>query len=545
MNGLDRLLTQSSGPPGSGEKGLRGKAGAQARPGDKAKAPFQDVLVKLSETATACRPERPGVEIAAARQPRLPEPPEHRSLPAPPFADDPGHGEEGPRGGAGAEIAEIAGTPPGARADQVLAGLALGQRPEPAEQSRAPVGDDVQHVPPAPDRSPALVALGAPAQDSRGAETIKPDRPDSARAVESADSALPKPPPFETSDFQAPKTPGERPARTAAPVTLPIPHLQTPVPAAAAAPNAADAPPPAPAWKASVQGQETHFAPVMSAIAPRMAPEAPSAPLPGRGSDRSGAVPRGVQPESAAALPPEALRVAERPSSQERPRQDAGWMRLALQEGERSTSSPTPGAALRGEARAAEMDAGAAPIAARAGLEPPLRLPVAQQIMSPVVSAARSWGSAPAEAAGRAAGRAGDPVRKLVIQLHPADLGVVTVRMRLAGDSLELHVEAKHRETLQKLEADHSALSDLLREAGYDVESLTMGAEAEGVRAGGFQQSGPTGDPPPHSGASQQGGGRPDGRPASRQGQHHATEGANHAHDDVPQGRSSGGDLYL
>lgn len=66
------------------------------------------------------------------------------------------------------------------------------------------------------------------------------------------------------------------------------------------------------------------------------------------------------------------------------------------------------------------------------------------------------------------------PVKVLHIQLQPADLGTVTVRMSLKEDALELHIEASQQETAQRLQQDQDSLSKVLRSAGYIIDSAAI-----------------------------------------------------------------------
>jgi chemotaxis protein MotD len=65
-------------------------------------------------------------------------------------------------------------------------------------------------------------------------------------------------------------------------------------------------------------------------------------------------------------------------------------------------------------------------------------------------------------------------LRILNLQLHPADLGVVTVKMRLAGDSLEMELHTENEETAQLLRNDSEKLSALLRGSGYRPDAITI-----------------------------------------------------------------------
>jgi chemotaxis protein MotD len=66
----------------------------------------------------------------------------------------------------------------------------------------------------------------------------------------------------------------------------------------------------------------------------------------------------------------------------------------------------------------------------------------------------------------------------LTIQLHPAELGQVQVRLRLQGNALSMQLRASSRETARLLENDRQALSELLKGSGYDAETLAVRGDA-------------------------------------------------------------------
>lgn len=93
-------------------------------------------------------------------------------------------------------------------------------------------------------------------------------------------------------------------------------------------------------------------------------------------------------------------------------------------------------------------------------------------------------------------------VRVLDIQLHPAELGKVTVRMRLSGDALEMELQASSEATAELLRKDTEKLTSLLRTSGYRPESVvivTAGADAQAQDSATGQRQ--------HSGAQSQAGG--------------------------------------
>lgn len=117
----------------------------------------------------------------------------------------------------------------------------------------------------------------------------------------------------------------------------------------------------------------------------------------------------------------------------------------------------------------------------------------AQQIAERILSEA---GTAPefADPAGITTGQPGmKPALKVLhIQLQPADMGTVTVRMELKDAELSLQVEADRAETVNMIRNDQDTLSSLLRSAGYNVDSGSVRV-VEVDRTAASQQSGQNG----------------------------------------------------
>lgn len=65
-------------------------------------------------------------------------------------------------------------------------------------------------------------------------------------------------------------------------------------------------------------------------------------------------------------------------------------------------------------------------------------------------------------------------LRVLNVQLHPVELGVVTVKMRLSGDQIEMELHAHNEETADLLRKDAEKLSGLLRTSGYRADIVTV-----------------------------------------------------------------------
>lgn len=74
-------------------------------------------------------------------------------------------------------------------------------------------------------------------------------------------------------------------------------------------------------------------------------------------------------------------------------------------------------------------------------------------------------------------------VRVLQVQLEPVELGMITVRLRLAANTLDVRVETDRQQTADLIRKDQDGLARLLHSAGFDIERLTIHAVAEPERS--------------------------------------------------------------
>ncbi|WP_232630690.1 flagellar hook-length control protein FliK [Methylobacterium sp. Leaf118] len=147
------------------------------------------------------------------------------------------------------------------------------------------------------------------------------------------------------------------------------------------------------------------------------------------------------------------------------------------------------------------------------------------------------------------------PLKILTLQLHPADLGSVLVRMRLQDGRLEMSLRTAREDTAERLRREGEALTGLLREAGYLPERVTIesGPAAQGGAQGQSQGQSPgngseRGGHPPFAADAQDrnpGGATPDqsGRRPTREGARDA-RAEEQDHDTASHARDRGG-LYL
>ncbi len=102
---------------------------------------------------------------------------------------------------------------------------------------------------------------------------------------------------------------------------------------------------------------------------------------------------------------------------------------------------------------------------------------------------ARSGAAVPAPEAGAAAG----PVRILEIQLHPVELGMVTVRLRSGRDGLEVRVRAARPETARLLESDRAGLLAQLCGEGFGAVDLVIAGAGPAATLTGHDAVAPRG----------------------------------------------------
>jgi chemotaxis protein MotD len=125
-------------------------------------------------------------------------------------------------------------------------------------------------------------------------------------------------------------------------------------------------------------------------------------------------------------------------------------------------------------------------------LPPVQQLTATQQVASAVVteleSSAASASSAAPDLAAPQSNAPDQPLRILTISLEPAALGNVTVRLRLVGAAISIHLAADRRDTSQMLNQQRDTIQELMQSAGYvaDVAPVQHGS-LDGFQAGSGQ----------------------------------------------------------
>lgn len=111
--------------------------------------------------------------------------------------------------------------------------------------------------------------------------------------------------------------------------------------------------------------------------------------------------------------------------------------------------------------------------------EPAAFDPVSEQIAAEVRAELRADGLGESSSDG--------VVKVLNLQLKPANLGAMTVRLALKDNVISIHLETQHRDTLAVIEREREALVGALTSAGYTVDGVTTATQSDISRSSGVQ----------------------------------------------------------
>jgi hypothetical protein len=216
--------------------------------------------------------------------------------------------------------------------------------------------------------------------------------------------------------------------------------------------------------------------------------------------------------------------------------------------GRDANSSLTSGGSGQRNAQHGTAQAAPVTVVAQETHAPPVpSLSPVQQIATSIIEAADAASSAeeagPAPPAGAPASpqKGLQPLQVLDIKLEPADLGSVSVKLRLSGTKLELHIEVAQKDTLPLLHKEGDSLSSQLQSSGYSVDTLTIKA-AENGGAAAQQQHGGHGAAQGQSQGQGQGQQQAQSQSASFADQSGAGQGGEaRSNDRSPSGSAAGG----
>jgi chemotaxis protein MotD len=214
--------------------------------------------------------------------------------------------------------------------------------------------------------------------------------------------------------------------------------------------------------------------------------------------------------------------------------------------GSARAAGPGPEPALPGLA-----EPGVAAVPPAAGVLPGPASAPAQQVAEAVLA---ELSRGPAAAGGLPGAPAGEgPLKLLTLQLHPADLGTVLVRMRLRDGQLEMSLHASREDSARLLREGGEVLNDLLRQGGYRPESVTVtvgssSADGRGAQGNPGSQQGQGAQAFPGQGEAGANQGRPSpdqaGRRSSPEGDATAPDSHERMHESVSSSPERSG-VYL
>lgn len=202
-----------------------------------------------------------------------------------------------------------------------------------------------------------------------------------------------------------------------------------------------------------------------------------------------------------------------------------------------SAREPRQAGDRRAEARTASADP-------KALVAPSMPMPLS--IGAPIVQAlsARPVSTVAATAVEIASQGAALPAQTLKIQLHPAELGMVTANLRMADGQLTIEIEVETPEAYNKLSSENGAIARALRNHGIAVDNVVIQAPQAQTATSARDGAGTLADSAPDAGRGFSGG----GEFGQSNGSGHANRNAGHDNGQnvdkasVPQNRPDGGD---
>lgn len=147
-----------------------------------------------------------------------------------------------------------------------------------------------------------------------------------------------------------------------------------------------------------------------------------------------------------------------------------------------------------------------------------------------------------AGAPGGQRGQAPSGVSTLRIQLHPAELGMVTARLTATGSQLSIEIQVESNDARQRLATDSDAILKALRTVGFDVEKVTIQQVQPG--GSGNAQQGAAGRDQTLSNQQARDGDGARGQSGRNQAGGDG-EGARHGAGEAAADRRPGGGLYI
>lgn len=136
----------------------------------------------------------------------------------------------------------------------------------------------------------------------------------------------------------------------------------------------------------------------------------------------------------------------------------------------------------------------------------------------------------------------------LKLQLHPAELGMVTANLRLSGEHLTVELQVENQDAYQRLNADSEIIVKSMRALGLDIDKVTVqqpqsGAQAQMRADGTASSSSFNARGQDLSGQAGSGGGAGNGGQQSGRSGNETSRGTGNGASAVPD--RSGSDIYI
>jgi len=304
------------------------------------------------------------------------------------------------------------------------------------------------------------------------------------------------------------------------------------------------------------------------------APSPVSSPMQSTAGDRKEAAVRGERPSAtrrdaqtvdmartgAADLAPSAAA----PGGARRPQTAASQVAATAQQGGETSPKAMPAAsgfeavtasverAVKASARDALPEATKVTVLQQETHLPPAQFNAPQQVANAVVAELKeSPTSAAVRDAASQTNAPDQPLKILTINLEPPALGNVTVRLRLVGTEVSVHLAAERKDTSQMLDQQRDSIRDLMQSAGYvaDVAPVQHGS-LDGFQSGSGQsqsQLSSQQQPPSQSqgsfGGANTSSGQSEGEAKQARHERQSNQETRHDQDVAPQNRR--GPVYL
>ncbi|MER8570456.1 flagellar hook-length control protein FliK [Mesorhizobium sp. M1338] len=134
--------------------------------------------------------------------------------------------------------------------------------------------------------------------------------------------------------------------------------------------------------------------------------------------------------------------------------------------------------AMRPEAGKQSLSAARIDVVSEQSYPAPPQSPISQAALDVINAIAADNGPQKALSVSSAATQPASPVavptHVLKIELHPAELGMVTANLRLSGEQLSIELKPQTHDAYRRLSADSEAIVKSLRGLGFEVDKVTI-----------------------------------------------------------------------